>query len=587
MTETTTPENFQDELPAGATLQSGQFTITKFISFGGFGMTYLATDSLTRDVVIKECFPSTLCRRDGQLVQPRTRDQADMFQRTVSMFTKEAQRQAKLNSPNIAGVHQVFLENGTAYMAQEFIDGQDLLAISKDQTQVRSDNVDTWLRQTLNAVGLVHQSDILHRDISPDNILINADNQPVLIDFGAAQDQNVDRDHALTTLSIIKDFYSPQEFHVTGSPQTPSSDLYALAATFYHVITGKPPISSQVRLSELALAGKDTYVPLAGQVQGYPMNLLKSIDIAMNIAPKNRFQSAADWAEYLDTGRAIGLVADTEDRFADDQKRGLSKGLAFGGVLLALLGAGAAWYLTQTPQQDQVTAVTNTQSQQTTKDTPNSDEVQAQIDPVVAQPSQAENMPPITARWTARLPFQTIEAEQSEGTFAQVVAVSSDLPDQAADWLQSGTIIYAVNGSLVYDNPSMLTAIARGTDLTAGKTIPATFRIRRNRNAPITEHVLQVTPGYLVELGKTLAVFASRTDQQDWTTRVSRVGRNAGWDLQVSDVIVSELSMNMTFTAPNSIETLLTALAQSNSTRAFFTVSRAGVLKSVVVDFAD
>ena len=93
----------------------------------------------------------------------------------------------------------------------------------------------------LSAVSFIHQSGMLHRDISPDNILIDENGDPVLIDFGAAREQAANKSAALLTLRVIKDGYSPHEFYVRGADQGPSSDLYVLAATLYHAISGERP----------------------------------------------------------------------------------------------------------------------------------------------------------------------------------------------------------------------------------------------------------------------------------------------------------------------------------------------------------
>ena len=94
------------------------------------------------------------------------------------------------------------------------------------------------LLKLLDAVKYLHARDILHRDISPDNILIDPRGEPILIDFGAAREEATRTSRVLSSIHTVKDGYIPQEFYIAGSAQGPSSDLYALAATFYHIITG-------------------------------------------------------------------------------------------------------------------------------------------------------------------------------------------------------------------------------------------------------------------------------------------------------------------------------------------------------------
>jgi serine/threonine protein kinase len=103
---------------------------------------------------------------------------------------------------------------------------------------------------------------------------------------------------------VVKDGYSPQEFYLTGAEQAPSSDLYALGATFYHVITGKVPPESQRRLAALAGGTADPCQPLAGRYPGYPPGFLESIDAALRVLQKDRLQSASDWLQLVQTSLA-------------------------------------------------------------------------------------------------------------------------------------------------------------------------------------------------------------------------------------------------------------------------------------------
>jgi serine/threonine protein kinase len=142
----------------------------------------------------------------------------------------------------------------------------------------------------------------LHRDISPDNILIDKTGNPVLIDFGAASEQAIHATRILTGRRVVKDGYSPQEFYLTGAEQGPFSDLYALGATFFHVITGKVPPESQRRLAKVAEGETDPYLPLDGRFPGYPPGFLHAIDKATRVMPRDRLQSASDWLDLIEKG---------------------------------------------------------------------------------------------------------------------------------------------------------------------------------------------------------------------------------------------------------------------------------------------
>ena len=183
-------EEFVDELKSGTKLLHKQYVIEDFLNSGGFGITYLARDSLNRQVVIKECFPSSFCHRKNMSIQPRSRAHQAQLRGIVRLFAREAISLAKVEHPNIVGVHNVFEDNNTAYMAMDYIKGRDLLEIIDDKdTELAPNQIVEYLEKLLSAIGYVHDSGLLHRDISPDNILINEDGEPILIDFGAARDQ--------------------------------------------------------------------------------------------------------------------------------------------------------------------------------------------------------------------------------------------------------------------------------------------------------------------------------------------------------------------------------------------------------------
>ncbi|MES2334026.1 MAG: serine/threonine-protein kinase [Pseudomonadota bacterium] len=355
------PDAFADDLKPGTELLGGHYTIIGFLNSGGFGITYLAKDSLNRTVVIKECFPNALCRRSTSLVRARSRKHQDDFRGFVESFVAEAKSLARLVHPNIVGVHQVFEDNDTAYMAIDFIDGRDLHDIldSTDQAFTPDQTV-AMLTKMLSAVEFIHQAGILHRDISPDNILVDKTGNPILIDFGAASEQVMRATRVLTGRRVIKEGYSPQEFYLTGAEQGPCSDLYSLGATFYHVISGKAPPESQRRLARVAEGEPDPYQPLAGRFAGYPAGFLEAIDKAVRVMPRDRIQSAGDWLDWIRIGAAGGPLPDNlTGASAPAKSRKVSAAAAVGrntaagkrrtaalagGAVLVAAGLAAVWW---------------------------------------------------------------------------------------------------------------------------------------------------------------------------------------------------------------------------------------------------
>ena len=315
-------DDLVDELQPGTKLLKGQYTITRFLNSGGFGITYLAKDSLDRNVVIKECFPGSFCRRSKALVTARSRAHTAELRSVVQLFVKEARNLSKIVHPNIIAVHQVFEDNGTAYMAIDFIDGLDLQqVIDGSGKQPEPAEIVSMTEKLLQAVGFIHDNDMLHRDISPDNILVDKNGEPVLIDFGAAREQASQKSRAMSALRVVKDGYSPQEFYIAGSEQGPWSDLYALGATLYHLISGEAPVNGQARLAALAEDRSDPFLPLSGRFAGYPPGFLEAIDRALMTLPKQRVQSAREWLMMFHRSApplARDLVADAVYRTVAD-----------------------------------------------------------------------------------------------------------------------------------------------------------------------------------------------------------------------------------------------------------------------------
>jgi serine/threonine protein kinase len=311
-----------DTLPPGTPLLQGQYLVEGYLNSGGFGVTYLARDSLERRVVLKECYPASMCCRAGGIVRARSQAHQSEFETVVRLFGQEARRLAKLEHPNIVGVRDVFEENGTAYMALDYVDGRDLHDVIEQETwRLDPDTVREIAVQLLDAIGHVHGMGMLHRDISPDNILLTQDDTPILIDFGAARDSAWRKSRVLSTLHVVKDGYSPQEFYLQAGEQSPASDLYSLAASLYRAITGDPPVFSHRRLAAIAERRPDPYVPLEGTADGYDPAFLRMIDTALAVFARDRVQSAADWLAAIELAppqEAVGPVTPLPDPTMDD-----------------------------------------------------------------------------------------------------------------------------------------------------------------------------------------------------------------------------------------------------------------------------
>ncbi len=132
----------------------------------------------------------------------------------------------------------------------------------------------------------------------------------MLIDFGAAREVVTRTSRALSPLQVVKDGYSPQEFYLAGGKQSEASDIYSLAATFYHLMTGTAPPNSQVRIAALAAGEPDPYVPVPPRTEGFDRFFLGAIDDALAVFQKDRLQSAVEWIQEIDKERRLKKLAE-------------------------------------------------------------------------------------------------------------------------------------------------------------------------------------------------------------------------------------------------------------------------------------
>ena len=317
-------------LSSGATLLSGQYTIQSSLQSGGFGVTYIAINSLGRRVVLKECFPSDLCTRDGDVVLPQSLQFAGHFLALKKQFILEARQMAVLEHPNIVAVHQVFEENQTAYMALSEVKGVDLAALVEERTGPVSDELLRKVTvQCLDVFDFIHRKGVLHRDIAPDNLMVDDNGHLTLIDFGASRQTDATTE---TGLYAVKDGYSPPELYVTDARHSFATDVYALGATLHYLVTGTAPPDSISRLRALKYGQPDPYTCLAQSALPYGPEMLSAIDRALNVSQKRRFQSVAEWRSAIETkapeGQGHGyadleaeirmMVQSTNAQMADD-----------------------------------------------------------------------------------------------------------------------------------------------------------------------------------------------------------------------------------------------------------------------------
>lgn len=346
------PDGPAGELPVGAELSQGMYRITGRIAAGGFGITYEARDNLDRKVAIKECFPAGLALRAGNFtVSAASASTAEPFETARTLFLREARTLAALRHPNIVHVQTLFEENGTAYMAMDYVDGRDLQhVITHEPDLLTPTYIMEMTRALLAALDYLHRDApgrgkdrLLHRDIKPANIRIDPFDVPVVIDFGAARQETKAQSRAAGTFRVVSDGYSPNEFYVAGTEQGPASDLYSLAATLYHCISGAAPAPADERAQKVSNDEDDPYVPIAGRFPAHDPRLLALIDRALARPLRQRPADAAAWFAAIPdaTTRIIAPTAPPAPTPPAATNSSFWKGALVTGVsALALVGIG-------------------------------------------------------------------------------------------------------------------------------------------------------------------------------------------------------------------------------------------------------
>ena len=271
-------------LPAGTRL--GEFELRGLLGVGGFGIVYLAFDhALEREVAVKEYMPASLAGRTETLhVSLRSQSDAETFAIGLKSFVNEARLLARFDHPSLLKVHRFWEANGTAYMAMPVMRGRTVKALRQGMQQPPDE---AWLRALLEpllgAIDKLHSEGVFHRDIAPDNIQIEPDGHPVLLDFGAARRVISDKTQTLT--AILKPAYAPiEQYAEAGSvKQGPWTDIYSLGATLHYLLLGRPPSPATARAVH-----DDASALTLQSLPGCSENFLHTVDWMLAPRPADR-----------------------------------------------------------------------------------------------------------------------------------------------------------------------------------------------------------------------------------------------------------------------------------------------------------
>ena len=316
---------------------NGRYILGHVLGQGGFGITYIALDDQTKErVAIKEYFPAEFAGRTGVSVQVYSDDRAENFAYGKEKFLEEAKTLAAfIGNENIVRIYSYFEENDTAYLSMEYVDGLPLdQYMAASGGRLSPAEAGRLLLPLTEALETVHRKGIVHRDIAPDNILVNRSGTAKLIDFGAARNATGERSRSLDV--VLKHGFAPYEQYMRRGRQGPWTDVYALAATWYYAITGEIPPEAVERRNEDGLTPPDALD--AAQREA----LMK----ALAVSAADRYQSMAEFRRAMLEGpdacaRETKRPREQEEKAADAGRSASGRGRAKAAKLPLILAAAA------------------------------------------------------------------------------------------------------------------------------------------------------------------------------------------------------------------------------------------------------
>ena len=284
-------------LQQGAILQGGKYIIKRVLGQGGFGITYLAENTmLDGKVAIKEFFFKEYCDRDEATshVTIGTSSNRELVERFKQKFIKEARTIFKLNHPNIVRILDIFEENGTAYYVMDYIEGESLGDMVKRRGAIPEAEAVGYIKEVASALSYIHGKSINHLDIKPGNIMKRQeDGQILLIDFGVSKQYDAETAEGTTTTPVgISHGYSPvEQYKKNGvSSFSPQSDIYSLGATLYKLITGDT-LPEAIKVAQM-----DGILPVDASISG---NIKNAITKALQFRKEDRPQTVSDFLSII------------------------------------------------------------------------------------------------------------------------------------------------------------------------------------------------------------------------------------------------------------------------------------------------
>lgn len=283
------------ELMPGTALCGGKYVIEKKIGAGGFGITYIAKHSiLEKRYAIKEFFLSGYNVRNSENNHVSLQGiEENAFDKFRLSFINEARVLGSLNNDAIVKVIDIFNENGTSYMVMPFVTGFTLQKMVEKDGPMEYEMAVNYVVRICGALSYIHSKNILHRDVTPDNIIVTPEQKTVLIDFGSARRFINDKTQRHTT--ILKQGYAPLEQYSVVSKKGAYTDLYSLGGVFYYILTGVCPMDATERITKKMKEPRELNSKIPEQINAVIMK-------AMEMDSANRYQSASDFENDILSG---------------------------------------------------------------------------------------------------------------------------------------------------------------------------------------------------------------------------------------------------------------------------------------------
>ena len=288
----------------------GRYTIEGVLGQGGFGITYLGIDELhEKKVAIKEFFPQGIVTRNIEYQDTVTVTfvgEKDNYEKGKERFLKEARTMAKFSKDEgIVKALDFFEINNTAYIVMEYLEGITLKQYLRENQRIAPEDLIELLVPLIESLDEIHSQGMIHRDISPDNIMVLPDGRIKLMDFGAARDYTEFGEKSLSI--VLKPGYAPPEQYQTHGIQGPWTDIYALCATMYKCITGENPPDAIERVMDDSLKKISEF----GIV--IPPQEEAAIIKGMSVSAKDRYQDIKDFCEDLYGGYEETSVSENKE----------------------------------------------------------------------------------------------------------------------------------------------------------------------------------------------------------------------------------------------------------------------------------